>query len=127
MAAATTESFKLMFGFLLSGLMSDAGVITTFQEQEHQIPQVKKTPDNIPSYLKITGLHPRNESVNEASYIFAFDAVGVIFQVVDDVGPNCDLLLGVGGGQVRVKLVQSSHVGVMTVLLDDGENCSSFY
>ena len=122
MVAATTESIKLMFGFLQSSLM--LVVIRTFQEQElHQIPRVKKTTDNIPTYLKVTGLHPRNESVNEASYIFAFDAVGVIFQVVDDVGPDCDLLLGVGGGQIRVKLIQASHVGVMTVLLVGGENC----
>ena len=56
-------------------------------------------------YLKVTGLHPWNESVNETSNILAFDAVSVILQVVDDVGADCDLLLGVRGSQIRVKLI----------------------
>ena len=78
-------------------------MITTFKELQQWF--WGKTPVKITFYLKVTRLHPWNEPVNEASYILAFDAVGVIFQVVDDVGANCDLLLGVGGGQIRVELI----------------------
>ena len=100
-------------------------IITTFKNCRNSLLWGKSS-----RYLEVTGLHPWNESVNETTDILAFDAVGVILQVVDDVGSNCDLLLGVGGGQVRVKLVQSSHDGVMMLVLGGGEisiNCSSFY
>ena len=84
-----------MFGFLQSGLM--LMMITTFQELQQWR---EKLLLKFRLYLKITGLHPRDEPVNETSDILALDAVGVIFQVIDDVGSNCDLLLGVRGGQI---------------------------
>ena len=73
----------------------------------------EKTPVKIPLYLKVAGLHPWHQPVNETSYVLTFDAVGVIFQVVDDVGANSDLLLGVRGGQIRVELIESSHIGMV--------------
>ena len=74
-------------------------MFTTFQELHEYLGGENS------GYLKVTGLHPWNESVNETSNILAFDAVSVILQVVDDVGADCDLLLGVRGGQIRVKLI----------------------
>ena len=57
------------------------------------------------NYLEVTGLHPGYESINEAPDVLAVQGVVLILEIVDDVPAHRQLLLGVGAGQVGVKLV----------------------
>ena len=62
------------------------------------------------THLEVAGLHPRHETINEASDVLTLQRIVVILEIVDDVLTHGEFLLRVCGGEVRHVLVQPSHV-----------------